>query len=93
VINMKKYLIPALLTSVLLILAVGISMELSTLLDSHVCDGACRTGWGQYMSLLWAIFTGLIGLIWTLFTTIGDASPDLAPASPAPAFRGRHRLA
>ena len=90
---MKKYLIPALVTSVLLILAVGISMELSTLLDAHVCDGACRTGWGQYMSLLWAIVTGLIGLIWTLFTTIDDASPDRAPASPAPAFRGRHRLA
>jgi hypothetical protein len=90
---MKKYLIPALVTSVLLIMAVGISMELSTLLDSHVCDGACRTSWGQYMSLLWGIVTGLIGLIWTLFTTIDAASPDLTPASPAPAFRGRHRLA
>jgi hypothetical protein len=55
---MKKYLIPALVTSVLLIMAVGISMELSTLLDSHVCDGVCRTSWGQYMSLLWGIVTG-----------------------------------
>ena len=89
---MNKYLIPALLTSVLLILAVGISMELSTLLDAHICDGACRTSWGQYMSLLWGIFFGLIGLIWTLFTTIGAASPDPAPAL-AVAFRGRHRLA
>jgi hypothetical protein len=92
VINVKKYLIPALVTSVLLILGLGISMELSTLLDSHICDGACRIGWGQYMSLLWGIVIGLIGLIWTLFTTIGAASPHPTPAPPA-AFRGRHRLA
>jgi hypothetical protein len=90
---MKKYLIPALVTSVLLIMAVGISMELSTLLDSHVCDGVCRTSWGQYMSLLWGIVTGLIGLIWTLFTTIDAATPHPAPAPAAAAFRGRHRLA
>jgi hypothetical protein len=90
---MKKYLIPALVTSVLLILAIGISIELRTLLDTHICDGACRTGWGQYMSLLWGIFAGLIALIWTLFTTIDDATPHPAPASPAPAFGGRHRLA
>jgi hypothetical protein len=92
VINVKKYLISALLTSVLLILGLGISMELSPLLDSHICDGVCRTSWGQYMSLLWGIVVGLIGLIWTLFTTIDAASPDPTPAPPA-AFRGRHRVA
>jgi hypothetical protein len=90
---MKKYLIPGLSTSVLLILALAISVELSTLLNSHVCGGACRYGWGQYLSLVWGIAIALIGLIWTLFTTIGAEYLHLTPAPQTVAVRGRQRRA
>jgi hypothetical protein len=86
---MKKYLIPALITSLLLILAVGISMQLGTLLDSHVCGGACSTSWAQYMSLLWGIVIGLIALFWTLFTTISAAEAEASgPVVGAAVFPG-----
>jgi hypothetical protein len=71
---MKKHLIPALLTGVLLIIAVTITLDLSGVLDSQIICGelvggraGCRTNWGQFLSLLWGIVAGLIGLIWLRF--------------------------
>jgi hypothetical protein len=68
---MKRLLIPALLTGVLLISAAAISLDLSGYLDSQItCGGlmatkaGCRTNLGQSLSLLWGMVAALIGLIW-----------------------------
>jgi hypothetical protein len=69
-----RFLIPALLTGMLLILAVTVSFYLSWHLDSHIwCGesvrvrGGCGTNLGQSLSLLWGTIAGLIGLIWIRF--------------------------
>jgi hypothetical protein len=69
-----RFLIPALLTGMLLILAVTASFYLSWHLDSQIsCGefvrvrGGCSTKLGQSLSLLWGTIAGLIGLIWIRF--------------------------
>jgi hypothetical protein len=69
-----RFLIPALLTGMLLILAVTVSFYLSWHLDSQIsCGefvrvrGGCSTNWGLSLSLLWGTVAGLIGLIWIHF--------------------------
>jgi hypothetical protein len=70
--NLKRLLIPALLTGVLLISAAAISLDLSGYLDSNITcpdimrapKAGCRTNLGQSLSLLWGMVAGLIGLIW-----------------------------
>jgi len=69
-----RFLIPALLTGMLLILAVTVSFYLSWHLDSQIsCGefvrvrGGCSTNLGQWLSLLWGTIAGLIALIWIRF--------------------------
>jgi hypothetical protein len=69
-----RFLIPALLTGMLLISAVTVSFYLSSHLDSQIwrgesvrVRGGCGTNLGQSLSLLWGIIAGLIGLIWVRF--------------------------
>jgi hypothetical protein len=74
---MKSFLIPTLLTAVLLIVAVTISLDLSGYLDSRIACGesaggraGCTSHLGQSLSVLWGMVVGLIGLIWLRFRDI-----------------------
>jgi hypothetical protein len=73
-VEMKRFLVPVLLTGLLLILAVTISFILTGQLGTQItCGdfnrvrGGCTTNWGQSLSFLWGIVAGSIGLIWVHF--------------------------